>query len=46
MFRREDLLEKFTAKKLYKWTDKRYNEEYWTRLEKNWRCWKGGPIKE
>jgi len=23
--------------KLYKWTDKKYNKEYWTRLEKNWR---------
>jgi len=25
------------AKKLFGWSDKKYNEEYWGRLEKNWR---------
>ena len=29
------------ARKLFGWLDKRYNEEYWTRLERNWRQWKG-----
>jgi len=28
MFRREELPERFTAKKLFGWTDKRYDEEY------------------
>ena len=28
------------AKKLFGWTDKKYDEEYWTRLERNWRRWK------
>jgi len=35
MFRREELLGRFTAKKLFGWLDKRYDEEYWGRLEWN-----------
>jgi len=31
------LLGWFMAKKLFGWSDKRYNEEYWARLEGNWR---------
>jgi len=27
-FKREELLGRFTAKKLFRWSDKRYNEEY------------------
>jgi len=27
----------FTARKLYGWDDKRYDREYWNRMEKNWR---------
>jgi len=34
------LLGRFTAKKLYRWSDKRYDQEYWGRIEKNWRRWK------
>jgi len=26
---------------LYEWSDKRYDQEYWSRLERNWRKWKG-----
>jgi len=26
---------------LYGWSDKQYNQEYWGRLERNWRWWKG-----
>ena len=34
------------AKKLYGWSDKRYDQEYWGRMEKNWRQWKGKkPMK-
>ena len=29
------------AKKLFGQSDKRYDEEYWRRLEENWRQWKG-----
>ena len=34
------------ARKLYRWTDKRYNKEYWARLERNWRHQKEGLIRE
>jgi len=32
---------RFTARKLFSWSDKRYDQEYWGRLERNWRWWKG-----
>jgi len=25
------------ARKLFGWSDKKYDEEYWARLERNWR---------
>jgi len=34
-FRRGELPGIFMAKKLFGWSDKRYNEEYWGRLEQN-----------
>ena len=40
-FKHGELPGKFTAKMLYGWSDKRYNQEYWGRLERNWRQWKG-----
>jgi len=45
-FQQGELLGRFTAKKLYRWSDKRYDQEYWGRMEKNWRRWKGKkPMK-
>jgi len=41
MFKRGELPGKFTAKMLYRWSDKRYDQEYWGRLERNWKRWKG-----
>jgi len=41
MFKRGELPGQFTARKLFRWLDKRYNEKYWARLERNWRQWKG-----
>jgi len=41
-FRRGELPGRFIARKLFRWSDKRYNHEYWRRLERNWRRWKGG----
>jgi len=41
MFRQEELPGRFTVRKLYGWSDKQYNQEYWERMEKNWRQWKG-----
>jgi len=40
-FKHGELPGKFTAKMLYGWSDKRYDQEYWGRMEKNWRRWKG-----
>jgi len=39
MFSRE-LLGRYTAKLLYKWGNKKYDREYWKRMEKNWKWWK------
>ena len=36
-FRRGELLGLFMVRKLFGWLDKKYNEEYWAKLEKNWR---------
>jgi len=36
-FRRGELLGWSIARKLFGWLDKRYNKEYWARLERNWR---------
>ena len=32
---------RFTARTLYGWLDKQYDQEYWGRLERNWKRWKG-----
>ena len=46
-FQREELPGKFTAKMLYRWSDRRYDQKYWGRLEKNWRRWKGKkPVRK
>ena len=37
IFRRGELLGRFTVRKLYGWTDKRYDKKYWARLKRNWR---------
>jgi len=39
-FRREELPERYTAKLLYGWNDKKFDEEYLKKLEKNWNRWK------
>jgi len=35
-----ELPEKYTAKLLYGWDDKEFEEEYLRKLEKNWKKWK------
>jgi len=37
IFERGELPGRFIAKKLFGWSDKKYDEEYWGRLERNWR---------
>ena len=40
-YKRMELLGKYTAKLLYGWNDRRFEEEYLSKLEKNWKRWKG-----
>jgi len=35
---------KYTAKLLYGWSNKKYDREYWKRMEENWRRWKKNPF--
>jgi len=35
-FRREELLGRYMTKLLYGWDDKKFEEEYLKRLERNW----------
>ena len=32
------------AKLLYGWGNKKYNWEYWKRMEENWKLWKRNPF--
>jgi len=45
-FKRGELPGRFMARKLFEWSDKRYNQEYWGRLERNWKQWKGKRPRE
>ena len=38
--RKEELPDRYMAKKLYEWDNKRFDKEYWERLERNWNEWK------
>jgi len=35
---------KYIAKLLYGWGEKKYEQEYWKRLEENWQRWKRNPF--
>jgi len=39
-YRRMELLGKYTARLLYGWDNKEFEEEYLRKLEKNWKKWK------
>jgi len=39
-FKREELLGRYTAKLLYGWDDRKFDEEYLKKLERNWNRWK------
>ena len=39
-YKRIELLGKYTAKLLYRWNDRRFEEEYLDKLEKSWKRWK------
>ena len=40
-YKRMELPGKYTAKLLYGWDDRKFEEEYLNKLEKNWKKWKG-----
>ena len=46
IFRRGELPGRFITRKLFRWSDKRYDQEYWGRLERNWRQWKEKQLGE
>ena len=46
MFRRGELPGRFMARKLFRQLDKQYDQEYWGRLERNWRQQKGKQLGE
>ena len=39
-FKRGELPERYMAKLLYGWDDKKFDEEYLKKLQKNWNRWK------
>jgi len=45
-FKRGELLERYTAKLLYGWDDKKFDEEYLKKLQKNWNRWKKNRKEE
>jgi len=40
----KELPERYTAKLLYRWGNKKYDWEYWKRMEENWKRWKRNPF--
>ena len=43
VFSRE-IPERYMAKLLYRWGNKKYDREYWKWMEENWRWWKKNPF--
>ena len=39
-FRRSELLGKYIAKVLFGWDDKKFEDKYLKKLERNWQRWK------
>jgi len=39
-YRRMELLGRYMAKLLYRWNNKKFEEEYLEKLEQNWKRWK------
>jgi len=45
-FRRKELPERFMAKMLYGWNDRKFEKEYLRKLERNWQKWKSVSPEE
>ena len=41
-----ELPERYMAKLLYGWSNKKYNQEYWRRMEENWKQQKRNPFSK
>ena len=39
-----ELLGRYMAKLLYGWDNKKYDQEYWKKIEENWKWWKRNPF--
>jgi len=44
VYSRSELPDRYTAKLLYSWDDRRFKKEYLEKLERSWRKWKGGKF--
>ena len=44
IYDRGELPGRYTANKLFGWSDKQYDNEYCSRMERNWRRWKGRKL--
>ena len=44
VYHRSELLERYTAKVLYRWDDRKFERECLKKLERNWNRWKGGKF--
>ena len=45
-FKRGKLSGRYTAKLLYRWDDKKFDEEYLKKLERSWNRWKNDRKEE
>jgi len=45
-FKREELPGRYMAKLLYRWDDKKFDEEYLKKLKRNWNRWKNDRKEE
>jgi len=43
-YSRSKLPERYTAKLLYRWDNRKFEKKYLEKLERNWRKWKGGKF--
>jgi len=44
--RRSELLEKYIVKILFGWDNKKFENEYLKKLERNWQQWKSVSLEE
>jgi hypothetical protein len=44
LYNRGELPSRFTAKILFGWDDKKFDQEYLEKLERNWEKWKGRSL--